>query len=140
MGVGRIALHHREVDGGAAAVARHGGDVVAKQRTLVQGGIVRGLGALVGKITRPSHEMRHGTRRAIAVEDLQALVLRVQVPLHACQRLGGGFEQEAFGREIAVHRRADEVVAAGVLDVLGDVGSELADIDQPGLLGGFRGG
>ena len=64
---------------------------------------------------------------------MPALLLRGE--LDPRQRFGDGREQQAFRRGVAVHRTADEVVAAGVLDVFVDVRHQPADIDQAGLRG-----
>jgi len=135
-----VAAQHGQVDGAAAAVAGHRGYVVAEQFALVQRRIVRGLGALVVRVVRPAHEMRDRPRRAIAIVDAQAQVALAQVGIHPCQGLGGIALEPAAWRLVAIHRRADEVVAAPVGDLLGQVRHQAADVHHPGLLHRGRGG
>jgi hypothetical protein len=65
-------------------------------------------------------------------------VLRAQLVLDLRQRFGDRPQQQAFRRAIAVRRRAHEIVAAGVLDVLGHVRHQAADVDQVRRGGGLR--
>ena len=123
-----IALQHGQVHGGTTAVARHRRDVLAAQLRLVELGIVGRLGAGVGGVIHPAHEMRHRPRRPVAIEDLQAHVAAAQRRLHTRQRVGRLLLQVATRRFIAIHRRADEVVVAEVLDVLRHVRHQCADI------------
>jgi len=66
-------------------------------------------------------------------------MLLAQRVLDARQRFGGRLQQEALCRLVAGHRRAGEVVAAGVMDVLGHAGHERVDVDHAGFGHRFRG-
>jgi len=133
-GVARIASQHGQVDGGAAAMAGNRRDVNAKQLRLVEVRIMRSLGALVGEVIRPAHEMRHRACRPVAVEHAQAQMAFAQRGVHPRQCLGGFALQPAARRLVAVDRRTDEVVAARIGDRLRDVGYQAADVDHAGLL------
>ena len=134
----RIATQQGQVHRGATAVAGDRGDVVAAQRRLVQPRVVGRLGAAVGGVVQPAHEVGDGARRAVAVENAQPQVLRAQFAFHARQRFGGFALEPAARRFVAIDRRADEVVAAEVADFLGDVGHLRAHVDHAGGVHGCR--
>ena len=70
--------------------------------------------------------------RAVAIVDHKAKALRGQTRLCPDQRLCGGVGQNAFGGGIAGDRRAGEVEAAGVADVLRDLRGQSGEADKTG--------
>jgi hypothetical protein len=66
-------------------------------------------------------------------------MLRGEFPLHLLQRQPHRTLHHAFGRAIPVDRPPHEIVDAGIADVLGDRGIDIAQIDEisrQGLRGG----
>ena len=129
----RAAIQQGQVHGRAPAVAGDRGDVFAEQRLFVEIGIVARLGLLVLQVAGPAHEMRHRTRRPVAVEQLQAESFLAQRRFHALQGLGRRFAQETAGSQVAVDANSDEIIGAGIADVFGDIRDQRADVHQAGL-------
>ena len=130
----RVALQQGEVERRTAAVARDRRDVALQQVGLVQVRIVRGLGAGIGRVRGPTHEVGDRARRAIAVVDAQALVAFAQAAFDPRQRFGDFALQVAARGLVTVDRGADEVVVAEIADVLRHVRHQATDVDHAGLL------
>ena len=114
-------------------MARLGGDIaVAEQRALVHVGIELGLHFLVFEIARPAHEIRHRSRRPVAVEHLDDETARSEIARHIGKRVGGRPRQQTMGRLIAVDRPADEIVRSGIAHLDDEPGHHGRGIDESG--------
>ena len=81
-------------------------------------------------IFRPCHHVGHRARRAVAIEHLQRQFSFCEILLDRFQPQADLPLHHAFGGAIAVQGTADEIVHAGIADVLDDRGIDLAQIDE----------
>jgi len=88
----------------------------------------RGGGFLA--VPRPCHHVGDRALWPVTVEHLQRQLLRRQQVLDPPQRHGDLSLHDAFGRLIACERPADEIVRAGIADVLDDGRVDIAQIDE----------
>src|SRR5262249_27044766 len=88
-----------------------------EQRVLVVLG-KEALGAIGAAVMRPLRHGAHGTVWAVAVIDLEAEALLFELGLNALERRRHLAPKNALGSVIAVERAADELVGAGIADVM----------------------
>src|SRR5205814_9284954 len=91
------------------------------------------------RIPAPRKKIRDGALRPVAIPDDQRELFLAQFFLHARQRIGGGYAEDAFGGEIALDRPADKVVRTGIADVLHDRRIDVAQIDETPRQGARQG-
>src|SRR5467141_3193160 len=71
-------------------------------------------------IARPRHHVGHRAGWTVAIQHFQRQFLRRQLLLDALQRQSDGTLHHAFARLVTSERPADEIIRAGVADVLDD--------------------
>jgi len=126
-GIVGFQVDQRQVDGRAGGMAGMLGDIAQPEQIgLAEGGVIPPLGSCLPAVLRPYHHVMRRARRPVAVQHFQRQVPRREFLLDALERKPDVALHQTFGSMIARERPADEIIEAGIADVLNDGGIDLA--------------
>ena len=125
-------LDQREIDGRARRMLRSRADIAAQQRSL-RHSREEALGwSFRAAVIHPFRHGAHGARRPIAIINLEREPRGRKLRLHALERGRDIPPENAFRGFIAGQRPADEIVGAGIPNLLRDGRVDVAQINEAG--------